>query len=305
MYKIKQNPEDFKVRERSTVKPGKTGRYSYFLLKKRNYNTLKACQKIADFLRMPLKFIGFAGNKDRNAVTEQVISIKGNAGFENFKDKDIELRHLGFGDAPVSLGDLEGNKFEIVVESSKKPKEKRIINYFGEQRFSEVNLEVGRDIVKKNFEKACSIIKEESVKKFLEKNKSDFIGALRTLPKKILLLYVHSYQSYIWNKSAEEYLKERNEEINEDAEIPIVGFGAEYSDEKTKKIIKKILAEEGITERDFIIKEIPDASVEGGKRKLFVDIQDFKMEKLDGKCMLKFFLPKGSYATEVVRQLFS
>ena len=110
MYKIKQFPEDFIVKEISNVELEDKGNYSYFLLKKTNYSTVRAIEHIAKALRKKPKNIGFAGNKDKNAVTEQFVSffkINENK-IKNLKLKDIELKFIGKGNEPISLGDLEG-----------------------------------------------------------------------------------------------------------------------------------------------------------------------------------------------------
>src|SRR3989338_771011 len=98
MHKIKQIPEDFIVKEINDVQIDDDGSYAYFLFKKRNYDTIKAIQAIAKKLGINGKSIGFAGNKDRNAITEQIISIKnGKKDFENLAIKDIGLEYLGKG----------------------------------------------------------------------------------------------------------------------------------------------------------------------------------------------------------------
>ena len=74
MYKIKQIPEDFIVKEINDIILNNDGKYSYFLLKKKNYNTLNAIKAIAKKLKINEKDIGFAGNKDKEAVTKQTIS---------------------------------------------------------------------------------------------------------------------------------------------------------------------------------------------------------------------------------------
>ena len=112
MYKIKQIPEDFIVKEISGIKFSYAGKYAYFLLKKKNYNTLRAVQKIAEKLGINEKNIGFAGNKDKNAVTSQVISIKnGNKNIESIKLKDIDLKYLGRGNEEIYIGNLKGIDF--------------------------------------------------------------------------------------------------------------------------------------------------------------------------------------------------
>ncbi|MBN1644911.1 tRNA pseudouridine(13) synthase TruD, partial [Candidatus Woesearchaeota archaeon] len=202
------------------------------------------------------------------------------------------------------LGDLEGNSFEIVVRniSSKPELKQKFVNYFGAQRFSRNNPAIGKVIVKRDFKHAIELILEGKgnfegrTKEFLEKNSNDYVGALKTIPRKILSLYVHSYQSLLWNQQA----KNSTEET-----VPIIGFNT--------LIDSKIIEKEGIKLRDFIIKEIPQLSSEGGERKRLVEAANVSISELEKdelncgkkKILIKFTLPKGSYATEYIRQLFS
>ena len=315
MYKIKQIPEDFIVKEIPSYTLDENGQFSYFLLRKRSYNTLDAVSKIAEKLRIRLKNIGFAGTKDRNAITEQAISIKNIRlnKIANLKLKDINLELIGKGENPISLGDLIGNQFKITVRNLpnqrlilKSPK--NIPNFFGPQRFSKNNIEIGKALVKKNFQKAINLIDNYRVKEFIEDAPGDLIGAIRTLPLKLRRLYIHAYQSYIWNKTIEEYLKTnpKNELI------PIIGFGTELRINIIGKIIRKILTKEEITQRDFIIKQLPEISSEGSKRQLLMTPEDFKIktekDELNEnkiKAILSFSLKKASYATVIIEHIFS
>lgn len=301
MYKIKQKPEDFFVREISSVDFREKGRYTYFYMKKRNYTTLRAVQHIADALKVQSRKFGFAGTKDKNAVTGQFVSVENvsRERIEKIKLKDIEIEYAGKGDKPISLGDLKGNWFRIVVrDAGKEPRKAgRFKNLFGEQRFSKNNAEVGKAIIKKDFKKAVSLIKEnkgdyeDAVKNHLQENPNDFVGALKKIPMKILKLYVHAYQSLLWNRMAEKTDKEK---------LPLIGFGT-APDKEASEVMQK----EGIAPRDFIIKEIPELSSEGGMRGVFAEAEDFNFWKRDSKTIvLVFSLPKGSYATEFIRQVF-
>src|SRR3989344_5359548 len=169
MYKLKQLQEDFIVKEISEIKFDDSGIYYYFLLKKRGYNTLDAINIISEKLRIDGKNIGFSGNKDRNAVTEQVISIKnGNEGIERLDIKDIELKFIGKGSKDVFLGSNIGNDFEVTIRNLNSKEIKNIENrikdngipmpnYFGPQRFSNNNPEIGKSLVKKDFKKAVEL----------------------------------------------------------------------------------------------------------------------------------------------------
>src|SRR3989339_1560267 len=117
MRKIKQKPEDFIVTEVMELKIG-DGDYAYYTLKKTDYNTVSALELLSGKFRIPLKRFGFGGNKDRHAITEQHISIfRGKKEFENIPLKGIELKYLGNGKEPISLGAHEGNEFIITIRN--------------------------------------------------------------------------------------------------------------------------------------------------------------------------------------------
>jgi len=304
MYEIKKKPEEFIVKEISNIKFKDKGDFVYFLLKKKEYNTLDAIKRIADALNAPVKWFGFAGNKDRKAITEQLVSAKGvkKENLERLKLRDIEIKIMGYGDRAISLGDLRGNEFIITIRGLddkefncfNKNKQALMPNYFGEQRFSKVNVEVGRAIIKKDFKKVAGLLE-------LDVKNNDFIGALRKIDKKILRLYIHAYQSYIWNEAVRELPK-----LNK--KIPIIGFGTELDEygDKINVIVGDILEKERLNLRDFVISQMPELSSEGDERDSMVEIKDLEvLEKGRDWVKIKFFLRKGSYATEAVKFLFS
>ncbi len=344
MYKLKQITEDFIVREINNLKLDDKGQFAYFSLKKTNYNTLKAIEKIAEKLRINPKNIGFAGNKDRNAITEQTISIKnGKKDCENITLKDIELEYLGRGSSEIYIGSLKENSFEIIVRNLPKKDVKKIRekvkkgilmpNYFGEQRFSKNNTELGKALVKSDFKEAINVLLDsssefnEKINLRLQDRKNDFVGALKIVPFKLLRLYVHAYQSFIFNKTLDQYsasLKNNKAEKNKkrliknkitekiQEKLPIIGFSSEINDKKIEKIIEKIMEEENITNRDFIIRAIPELSSEGSERAAFIKISNFKIINVEKdelnegkeKMVVSFSLPKGCYATILIDFLF-
>ena len=307
--KLKQKPEDFMVKEISKIEPGKEGSYAYFLLKKRDYTTLKALQQIAVTLSVPLKWLGYAGNKDKVAVTEQVCSAATITPerLKEIKLKDIEITVLGQGNKPISLGDLKGNKFEIIARDIDKLPEKktRFKNFFGEQRLSTNNAAIGKAIVKREFKQAVALILatkspgSQDIHKSMIAQPKNYLAALKTLPIKMLKLYVHAYQSVLWNELAKNTTKTK---------LQIVGF-----DTTPDKELEELLKREEITVRGFVIKEFPELSSEGTEREVYAEASDLVMGGLEDdelnqgkkKVKLTFTLPPGSYATEFVRQLFT
>ena len=329
MALIKQQPEDFIVEEITNVKQGK-GDYCYFWLKKKNYTTMDAVRRVGRLLGV--KKVGFAGTKDKKAVTRQLCSAYGvtKQMVERAKLKDIELDFFGYGDVPISLGDLEGNKFVIIVRDvyakqlnnfKSKIKNKKVVNYFDEQRFSEYNVEIGKAIVTRDFKKAVELICKgkgdynKAAFDYIGKNKN-YVVALQMLPKKILTLFVHAYQSWLWNetvrilvgggsevKYSQGIFVFPNKKIR-NMKIPLLGFGTEIEENKIKIIITTLLKKEEITLRDFIIRQLPEVSVDGSERDMVIDVKDMKYWIDGDRVKLSFFLPKGSYATIVVKSLF-
>jgi len=302
MYKLKSIPEDFIVKEIANHNLTSQGKYAVCLLKKKEYNTMKAVQRIADTLKIPVKDIGFAGTKDKKAITEQYISIKGIKKdiIQQIKLGDIELTFKGYSDKPISLGDLEGNIFTITIRGITKIKNKKIMpNFFGEQRFSKSNVEIGRLIIKNDYKKALELIKKTDQKTSIN-HPNDVIGSLRSIPFKLLRLYVYAFQSHIWNEALKKYMKVSDKNI----EIPIIGFDTEIKDKAVKNILSRLMAKERITFRDFINRQIPELSMEGNSRRAYVEIKDLRViNKGNDFITIHFALPKGSYATEAIKVL--
>src|SRR6056297_1014969 len=136
---LKQVPEDFEVVEIPLLDIANKGKYSICELAKKNVNTEDALFEVARQLRIPRKIIGFAGTKDKVAVTKQRISLVASMNSINsFVHKNIALTFLGNHSEPLSLGRLKGNKFRIVVRGLSGDEvissNKKIINYFHNQR---------------------------------------------------------------------------------------------------------------------------------------------------------------------------
>ena len=74
---IKLTPEDFVVEERARFEPRKKGKFSVYELRKRKVDTFEAIRRIASRAKVPLNKFAYAGLKDRQAVTTQLISVEG------------------------------------------------------------------------------------------------------------------------------------------------------------------------------------------------------------------------------------
>src|SRR3989338_8721057 len=110
-YSIKQVPEDFDVEEIPEVKLAEEGDYAYFIMEKKGLNTVRAVRLVAQALGILIGRIGWAGNKDKNAVTKQIISIQrvSREKVETLSISGIRLSYYGRGSERIFIGNLEGN----------------------------------------------------------------------------------------------------------------------------------------------------------------------------------------------------
>jgi len=160
---------------------------------------------------------------------------------------------------------------------------------------------------------------------------NDPVKAIRRLPITIRRLLVQAYQSYIFNRSLSAAIKEgfdivspKQNDIYFSFEpnsakitgmnrfdgsaktmqlpaIPLVGY-AFRDDNRFSAIVKKIMEEEYVGIKDFYIKDLQEVSVEGGFRQAPMLCIEFS-HLLNRSLQIKFVLPKGSYATVLLREL--
>ena len=163
--KVKDRAEDFLVEEVLHLDIKKRGQYAYFLLEKKCWNTIKAVNEISKILKISAKRFAFAGQKDRLGITKQYVSAfqVSERDLERIRLKDITIKFVGYGDKPINLGDLEGNKFKLRIKELKRPLRQIncIVNYYDDQRFGgyRPNMHLaGKEALLGNYEKAIRIL---------------------------------------------------------------------------------------------------------------------------------------------------
>ncbi len=147
---IKQTPEDFSVDEELSFPLTGSGEHIYLRIRKRLSNTQWVMKQLAHHFGCPARDIGFAGLKDRQAVTTQWFSFPAKhftdakaAAFNCAEHEIIEVnRHQG----KLRRGAIRQNSFQICVREVECDAQtlaqrlsvlggKGVPNYFGEQRF--------------------------------------------------------------------------------------------------------------------------------------------------------------------------
>lgn len=361
---IKEQVDDFVVKELASHDTGDGGDHLIVKLRKQNMTTMDAIDKLSKMLHISRNRIGYAGNKDKRAVTEQFISIQGVEKEEvrNVYTDEFDLEVVGK-NGKIGLGNLKANRFNIIVRDLKLPADDikdrttkiveeldgKMPNYFGPQRFGSsrpITHQVGRLILKGDFEEAVwtyiakpyddeykSIRKvreelwetrevegaaerfpekfryEKTLLYHLTKNPEDYQGAIKRLPEGLQTLFVHAYQSWIFNRTLSKLLEE--DWYDEEYEIPLVGYKTEFNDSKPDQVMQEVMEEEGIERDDFRTPDIPELRSEGSLRRAFADFRNFNIAEVEEddlnmakhKMRVRFDLPKGCYATTFLREI--
>lgn len=171
---LRDQPEDFEVIENADH-TYTDGPYLICSLTRRNWDQHRAIKAIANGLGISHQRIGFAGTKDKRAVTTQSISIyKVKAeDIARLSIPDITLTALGTSQHQIKLGDLLGNIFAIRIrnvsdtslytslEDFQKSIQEGIPNYVGYQRFGvsrPVTHLIGFEILKGDYQEAVRVM---------------------------------------------------------------------------------------------------------------------------------------------------
>jgi tRNA pseudouridine13 synthase len=223
--KLKQQPADFIVEEITDIPiSSETKEHAIYLLEKQEIDTFEAINLISRQLNIPLFDIGYAGLKDKHAITKQYISIPSLYNVQPSKLTEVHLSFLGFLDRKIQIGDHLGNRFTITARNIQFGQLKEIQNrtktvsvfgvpnYFDSQRFgSVINHEfIIKHIINKNFEQAVkqyltAYIKSEP--KRTKNIKRDILAHWDTLStvsirEKKFAIVLHEYQrTQSWQKA--------------------------------------------------------------------------------------------------------
>ncbi|HZS74647.1 MAG TPA: tRNA pseudouridine(13) synthase TruD [Candidatus Nitrosotalea sp.] len=151
-------------------------------------------------------------------------------------------------------------------------------------------------------------------------NHGDPLKALRAIPIQLRRFFVQAFQSFVYNQTiskayefGEDLIQPQQGDVCFDKDdnlgryqndpkqrlaIPLVGYS--YSKKnRFDSFISDILVEQQITPKEFFVKEMQEASEEGGFRQAIMSCQDFTISEP----YVDFTLSRGSYATILLREI--
>ncbi|MGF7117525.1 tRNA pseudouridine(13) synthase TruD [Methanobacterium oryzae] len=399
--KIRTKYEDFYVEEIPESEPSGEGPNTWFFIEKLGRETLDVVLDVARELHVDRKRMGFAGMKDKRAVTRQWLCVA-NADVEQIKELEdklykVKILKIMQNEKKLRIGQLIGNKFRLLIRNTENPEKDvetarevlaelediGVPNYFGWQRFGNKRPNthvVGKLMLENNLKNVVDAyignpypeepehIKEvrqmyddgklqeafesmprgmryekmmlKTLLKEMKKKKVDDIAdldensykwAIESLPKPLKRMFVHAYQSYLFNKAVSERTKlgidkyvegdiiidneehlvhEFGDDIDERIKnfevhptAPLFGSKVPLAGGKLGEMEQKILDDERVTLENFKVPKMPKLGSHGLRRAMRFKIWDVSAEVTDEGVLVEFSIPKGCYATAVLREI--
>lgn len=316
---IRSVPEDFRVSEFLSFEPSGSGEHAFLNIEKKDQNTEYVARLLARFAGVRPRDIGYAGLKDRHAVTTQWFSVwlpgKADPDWSQFDSGTVKVLRAVRHARKLQRGVLAGNRFELVIRNWSGDQDQTnekleaiqagsIANYFGPQRFGHDGRNVNRAL-------------------------EMFQG--RKTGREQRSLYLSAARSFLFNH----ILACRVVQHNWDQAVPgdVFTFDSSnsrfHSERPEPDIVGRVKAKEihptgalwgrgdaevsaaALTIEQSVISNFPelaDGLIQEGvaldRRALRVTVKDLEW-RFDNRSVLKlsFSLPSGSYATALLREI--
>jgi len=249
-----------------------------------------------------------------------------------YADENLGLGSLKGNRFSIKVRSVSPNAKEL-IEATSAQLASGFPNYYGHQRFGDVRPithEVGKRMLEGDFEGAVmtylgksfdgeepgtkalreslastrdyqsalnqfpiNLGYEKSLLNHLIQNPGDWQGALRTFPRSLQKMFIHAYQSHVFNRALSECIRRK---LSVET-LPLVGLDVEADD-----ISAKVLEADGIKREDFKVAGMGELASKGERRDAYAVAEDFTYSLEGDVATFGFSLGKGSYATVLLRE---
>ncbi|OGQ78000.1 MAG: hypothetical protein A2289_21305 [Deltaproteobacteria bacterium RIFOXYA12_FULL_58_15] len=323
---IKTQVEDFVVEEIPVYEPCGDGDHLFLWLRKQNLAAMDLERRIARALGISTRDVGSAGLKDTRAITTQYLSVPASceAAIGQIDDDQITVLKAERHTNKLKTGHLIGNHFTIRVRNpvDGAPARAQAIaallgqlgmpNFFGPQRFGRNNVEIG-----------LALLRGENPEVMARMRR----GRRATLKR----LALSSVQSAVFNRCLMQRMHDglthtvlegdvmqvcasggpffvddvaREQARFEAREVVIAGpmFGPKMRRGRgvAHEREQAALTAMGLSDKDFAGH---GKLLRGTRRPYLVWFNEFVIEKVETDILVRFTLPKGSYATVLLGEL--
>ncbi|NKQ41130.1 MAG: tRNA pseudouridine(13) synthase TruD [Sulfurovum sp.] len=339
-FQFLQSVERFFVEEMPLFEPSGKGNFLLLDIKKYDLSTWRLLNIFKEATGADDREIGYAGLKDKNASTIQRISLpkKYEKVLKNITTDRIEILDKNYNHLPLKIGQLAGNKFEIILTNistkdaerfdtiATKMQDIGIPNYFGYQRFGEdgKSWQQGKDIA--HSQKRLKGAKEKllvsayqshlfnqwlsqriNLSKVVSKNDTQQAASILKYPVELikdLKKQPQFFKLFIGEVLAQ--YPQGKQSFSKDAYYDAMRFqkqevtptGMLCGDKVTRAFADARHLEEPHDDDELI-------SLRGDRRVAWIWSKDFSStyDKNSQRLTVKFTLPKGSYATSFLEEI--
>ena len=297
---LKRLNEDFVVTELPLQQPSGQGEHLWLYIEKNGANTAFVAQQLAEAASVQDRDVGYAGLKDRYALTRQWFSIylpKGETpDLTPLQHPEFKVLSQSRHVKKLRPGDLQGNRFRIVLRDVSGERDavqaslqavasQGVPNYFGAQRFGFEggNVEQGR----------AMLAREIRVRN--PKKKGIYLSAVRSFVfNEVLALRI---EQGLWGKTLPG-------DVLDEVGLPT---GPLWGRGRVAATDQALALESAVAERHALLCDgMEHAGLDQERRSLVARPADMAWEwPQDQPLVLAFSLPAGAYATSVLKEILS
>ncbi len=332
---IGPDPSHFIVEEIPAYPLSDSGEHVFFWIEKIGLNTADVAKRLAQQTGVPQRDIGYAGMKDRNAITRQWMSAlyKGEGAGQLDLGEGARILKTTKHNNKLRTGHLIGNRFTITLVGASEDdgalaqaitealRKSGLRNYYGAQRFGHRG---------KNLEAALTWLEGEVQKETPSQEPTPRLG--RRKGKKSGRFDNKLHPSVIQSEFFNRYLSARlalNAPLLRGEAVRLKGTGTHFVVEDVDKELprfqtgdlilsgampggKTLQSQHEAAElestiwKDMNIDEQQvqalNKSAPGARRDLSIELDGLRCTYEEGKLVLEFALPAGGYATQVIRE---
>ena len=317
--RIKDRPEDFEVEELPAYQPSGEGTHLYLWIEKVEVDTQAVARALAKACGVDAGEVGYAGMKDRRAVTRQLFSVpaRNQAGLEGFALPGVKVLWTRLHQNKLRTGHLIGNRFvlrlrevsdaDAGLKSFEVLARRGLPNAFGAQRFGTKgdNAAWGKMLIQgqrlptrpERFQRKLylSAYQSELFNRVLAQRLLD-----GTFDRALLGDRLRKETGGMFLCEAPEVDQPRVDAFEVSATGPLFGPKMPRPAGEVDARELAVLTEEGLTLDDF---KRGGGETEGTRRALRVRLGEASAERDGGDLLLRFTLPAGSYATQVLDEV--
>lgn len=320
--RLRTQPEDFNVEEIIDVDFSGTGEHLWVWVEKAGCNTDWVARQLAKVCGVPFRAVGYAGLKDRQAVTRQWFSVQlprtdEQGAIQSALPEGIQVHSVHRHSRKLKTGGLKGNRFCLVIrdyqgersvteQALENIRQNGVPNYFGEQRF-------GHGL--SNIDKA----------------KAWFGGELTPRDRKLQGILLSAARSWIFNHIVAERIRSDCWSKPIDGDIFQLAGSRSWFQEAVSSEISRRLEEHDIhitaalwgdgdvqssgaaahlessiaDQFPLLQTGLTNTRVAPDRRAIRMQVSELTYAWNDDQLIVEFVLAAGSYATAVIRELIN